>query len=105
MHESVRAKEIENAIREKARKNNIKNIEKVVVKVGRGDGESPSDIRHIIEEHMGLENFEIIEEDIVLICTGCKKTYTDLEKLRCPECNSASFDIKKGMGFEVVSVE
>ncbi len=105
MHESVRAREIEDTILEKAKKNKVKKISKVIVKIGRGDGESYEDIRHIIEDHMELKNFKIIEEDIVLKCTSCGDTYADIDTLRCPECNSASFDIKKGMGFEVVSVE
>ena len=44
MHESVKAREIEAKIREKAELKGLKKINKVVIKIGKGEGESREDI-------------------------------------------------------------
>ncbi|MDA3793013.1 MAG: hydrogenase/urease maturation nickel metallochaperone HypA [Elusimicrobia bacterium] len=104
MHESVKAREIEEKIKDKALKKGIDSISKVVIKVGKGEGESREDIEHIVKEHMNLKNFDIVEESIVLICRNCGNSYTDIESINCPECGSYKLDIHKGMGVEVISV-
>ncbi|MBN2406968.1 MAG: hydrogenase maturation nickel metallochaperone HypA [Elusimicrobia bacterium] len=104
MHESVKAKEIENKIIEKARLKNIEGISRVVIKIGKGEGESREDIEHIIKEHMKLDSFEIIEEDIILVCADCKKTYRDIDAVRCAACGSIRMEILSGIGVEVIDV-
>ncbi|MEA3506122.1 MAG: hydrogenase/urease maturation nickel metallochaperone HypA [Elusimicrobiota bacterium] len=104
MHESVKAREIEEKIKEKARQESIEDIKKVVIKVGKGEGESRQDLEHIVKEHMNLKDFDIVEEDIVLACRQCGNSYTDISSVNCPECGSYKLDIHKGMGVEVISV-
>ena len=105
MHESVRAREIEKKIRDRARAAGIANIEKVVLKMGAGEGESPADLEHIVKEHMGINNLEIIREKIVLVCRDCSRIIKDDSlTVNCPACGSIKIEISSGLGIEVVSV-
>ena len=106
MHESVRAREIENKIYEMAREKGLEKINKIVIKIGRGEGESRQLIKHLIKEHMNLNDFEIIEENVVLSCYRCGRIIFEQTGLvRCPECKSPRINIESGIGIEILSVE
>jgi Zn finger protein HypA/HybF involved in hydrogenase expression len=106
MHESIRAKEIENKIYEAAREKGVDNISKITIKIGRGEGESRQIIEHLIKEHMNVKDLQIIEEDVVLSCYRCGLIIAEhTGSIRCPECNSPRINIAGGMGVEVLNIE
>lgn len=106
MHESVKAKEIENKIIARARKKGISEIKKVVIKAGRAAGESPSELRHIIKDHMKIKQLRIISEDAALKCLSCGAVITERpDSLACRRCGSIENEIISGMAYEIIEVE
>lgn len=105
MHESVKAREIEHKIMEKAKLKGIENVKKAVLKAGRASGESPEELIHILKAHMNISDFQIVEEQALVKCCSCGLYLTEnQETLLCPECGSIKSEIISGRGFEVLDV-
>ncbi len=105
MHESVKAKEIEKEIIRQAEEKGLKSVKEVLIKAGRGEGESPGDIVHIVKEHMNISRVRVIKEDLAIKCSGCGKLIKEsAQTLGCPECGEIESIIISGMGFKVLEV-
>jgi len=105
MHESIKAREIEKTIKKMANLQGLKEISKVILMAGRANSESRENIIHILKERMKIDSFEVIEENVVLVCRKCGFVIDETEVLICPKCGSLKIDIAGGMGLKVLKVE
>jgi Zn finger protein HypA/HybF involved in hydrogenase expression len=106
MHESHKAGEIETKIKAAAKKKRIRRIKKLILKTGSSIGESKEDLEHIIDNKLKLKNYEVIDGEVVMVCSSCRKIPKDESRiLGCAHCGSIKFDVFQSSGMEIIGLE
>jgi len=106
MQESQKAEELERRIRSEAKKRKLRKIRKLVLKTGSGYGETREDLEYLIGNKFQLKNYEIIDGEVVMVCSRCRKIPDDeTHALGCPSCGSIKFDIYNDSGVEILGLE
>jgi hydrogenase nickel incorporation protein HypA/HybF len=111
MHEFSVTKSLVDLCNQEAVKNDIENVRKINVKVGRFTGFSPDSIQFYFEHlkvNTKLREACIVFEEIPIRikCNNCRKECTIEEPvLLCPSCGSDKIDLISGREFYVASIE
>jgi len=98
-------------IEENARKNNAKEVSKVVVKIGKLSGIEPHLLKlafDTFKEKTICENAELnmIIQDIIAKCEDCRKEFVvENNHFICPFCNSYNLQILDGEDMYLMSLE
>ncbi len=113
MHELGLAQDFWEVIKQKAKENNLKKIEKITLRVGTASGIEEDFLRHSFVDHIfpgtiaeGAE-LEIIDEPVKARCKSCGKDITSAEEfaLGCPFCGSPDIEISAGKDIYLEYIE
>jgi hydrogenase nickel incorporation protein HypA/HybF len=113
MHELGAAKELFQVVEKEAKKNGLKEISKVKVKLGEASGIKSDFLRHSFVDHIfpgsiaeGAE-LEIIEEKVNIVCRDCgaRIDVTKDDPSKCPDCGSSRLEVTGGKDLCVDSIE
>jgi hydrogenase nickel incorporation protein HypA/HybF len=111
MHEFSVTKALVDLCNQEAAKNEIKQVRKIHLKIGRFTGFSPDSIQFYFEHLKSktrCSNASIVFEEIPIKikCGNCRKRNTlDEPVLLCPDCGSEKIDLISGREFFVASIE
>ncbi len=113
MHELGAAVDLFKVVEKEARKNGLKKVSKVRVKLGEASGIKDDFLRHSFVDHIfpgsmaeGAE-LEIIEEKVNIVCKDCGARI-DISKddpSKCLACGGSSLEVTGGKDFCVDSIE
>lgn len=103
MHEIGLAEEIFKTIEELAKKNNLKKVTKIRIKLGEQAGVLEDLLRHSLIDHRfpgtpltsGAE-LEIVKEKVRFRCPECNQEYEDIQVAKCSSCGSENLEIIAG---------
>ncbi len=111
MHEYSVTRSLVELCNQEADRNDIKNIYKIHLRVGRFTGFSPDSIRFYFD-HLKVDtkcrSATIVFEEIpiTIVCAKCGKEQTIEDPiLVCPSCSSDRIELKTGREFYVASIE
>jgi len=111
MHEYSVTKELVELCNREAKQNDIKDIQRVRITVGRFTGFSPEAIQFYFEylcPGTRCENAKLIfsETPIKLLCRDCAQT-SEIEQpvMVCPLCGGTNIEITSGREFYIESIE
>jgi hydrogenase nickel incorporation protein HypA/HybF len=111
MHEFSVTKSLVDLCNQEADKNNIQNVIKIHINIGKFTGFSPDSIRFYFEflkKHTSCSEAELLftEVPIRIKCSKCKTEQIIEEPiLVCPSCGSVEVDVLSGREFYVDSIE
>jgi hydrogenase nickel incorporation protein HypA/HybF len=102
MHELGLAEEIFKNIEELAKKNNLKKITKIRIKVGEQAGVEEELLEHSLIDHRfpgtlaeGAE-LEIVQEKVRFRCPKCNQEYENITVAKCNSCGNENLEIIAG---------
>ncbi|MEW6041842.1 MAG: hydrogenase maturation nickel metallochaperone HypA [Elusimicrobiota bacterium] len=115
MHELGLAQDLLQIILEKAEKNLLKKITKIVISVGKASGIDIEYLHHSIVEHVlpgtiaKNAEIEFIVEQLKLKCSSCNGEISSEEAknilLNCPRCGSIKLTVLSGADVYVKNIE
>ncbi|UCD20340.1 MAG: hydrogenase maturation nickel metallochaperone HypA [candidate division WOR-3 bacterium] len=111
MHEFSVTKSLVDLCNEEAGRNNIEDVKKIHLKVGKFTGFSPDSIRFYFEHlkvNTRCRHASIVFEEIAIRikCSNCCKDHTIEDPvLLCPACGSDRIELMSGREFYVASIE
>ena len=113
MHELGAALDLFKVVEKEARKNGLKEVSKIKVKLGEASGIESDFLRHSFVDHIfpgsiaeGAE-LEIIEEKVNIVCRDCG-TRIDVSKddpSKCPDCGGSRLEVTGGKDVRLDSIE
>lgn len=103
MHELGLAEEIFKNIEELAKKNNLKKITKIRIKVGEQAGVEEELLEHSLIDHRfpgtpltSEAELEIVQEKMRFRCPQCNQEYENITVARCNSCGNENLEIIAG---------
>jgi len=113
MHELGIARDLWAIIVHNAEHNHLKNITKIVIRVGEASGVEIDFLRHSLVDHIlpgsiaAGAQVEIVPEQLAAKCAACGREITkdNISSLRCPGCGGLRIDIISGKEAYVQSIE
>lgn len=113
MHELGIAKDLWGIIQKSAEQNELKEISKVVICVGRNSGIEKDFLIHSLKDHTfpgtiaEKAELEIRSEDVKLKCSSCNSPFENAKAgtQACPVCGSSKIDITSGKNCYVSHIE
>ena len=111
MHELSYIMDIINSVKELQEKEGAKNVEKIVLEVGKMSGVVPYYLEKYfneVKDKASLENtvLEVHEMEVKIKCSSCSKIYIPGKenRYRCPVCGERSGDLIQGKGIIIKEV-
>jgi len=112
MHELGLARDLFRIILERAQKNNIKKITRIVLSIGIASGIEKDFLVHSFRDHVfpgtAADGAELIllDEPLKIFCRNCEKDIQDsvVFSLNCPFCGSPHIEILKGKDILVETI-
>ena len=113
MHELGEALELFEVIKKEAKKNGLKKVSRITIRIGEASGIKIDFLRHSFLDHILPKNsivkeakVEIIPETIKLKCKDCKREVVeDSINPLCPSCGSSNLEIIAGKDTYIESIE
>jgi len=113
MHELGEAQDLFEVIKKEARKNGLKKVSKITIRVGEASGIKIDFLRHSFPDHILPQNrivkeaeVDFIPETIKLKCRDCKREVVEARfNPLCPFCQSGNLEIIAGKDTYIESIE
>ena len=111
MHELGLAHDLFDVVLSEAKKNGVKNITKISIKVGEASGIEHDFLIHSLKDHIlpgtiaKEAQIEISVDPIKLECKQCRTAISSRKDDCCSKCGSKNFEIISGKDIYVESIE
>ncbi len=113
MHELGIAQDLFRIVEDKAKKNNLKVVTKIVIIVGEASGIEEDLLRHSLTDHVTpgtiaeKAELEITKEPLQARCLACgiEIDSQQISSLRCPKCGDSNLEITQGKNVYIQSIE